>query len=86
MLFGGNNGFNIFHPDSIKPNAHKPKPGITAMYINDSLYSYTLCSQKSIELPFENNNITLEFSAFDYHYPEKQPIFVYVRRLRCPLD
>jgi len=71
MLFGGYNGFNIFHPDSIKRNNYLPPVGITAMWINDSLIKYSIQPNALIELPYNSNNVTFEFTAFDYNFPEK---------------
>ena len=31
LLFGGTNGFNLFHPDSIKTNAYRPPVYITGL-------------------------------------------------------
>lgn len=71
MFFGGYNGFNIFHPDSIKKSNYLLPIGITAMLINDSITNYSLSSNSTMELPYEKNNISFEFSAFDYNFPEK---------------
>jgi hypothetical protein len=35
ILFGGENGFNIFHPDSIHRNAHRPNVTLTGFRVYD---------------------------------------------------
>ncbi len=69
LLFGGFNGFNIFHPDKIQFNKLSPQIGISAFYINDSL-SNIPNDFRSIELSYFQNNISFEFTAFDYNDPE----------------
>jgi len=82
MIFGGSNGFNIFHPDSIKPDNFRPKIAITdfqLFYNNIEIgqkYSNKFQLDKSISymdtiiLNYEDNVIGFEFAAFDYKNPE----------------
>ena len=84
MLFGGNNGFNIFHPDSIKDNLYIPPVIITEFQllhnpvsvgfdesINRSILKKTIIETEEIELFYDDNVISFEFSALDFHIPEK---------------
>ena len=36
MFFGGNNGLNVFHPDSLQDNMHVPPIAITKIMIFDN--------------------------------------------------
>ncbi|MFH2143691.1 MAG: two-component regulator propeller domain-containing protein [Bacteroidota bacterium] len=70
LLFGGINGFNVFHPDSILLNMYKPSVFVTRIQINDSLID-NIFSLKELNLPYSQNNILFEFSAFDFNFPEQ---------------
>jgi len=84
FLFGGLNGFNLFHPDSIKENTHIPTIVITDFQLNnisvsiglDSLTNRTILSRsivetREIELKYDDKKISFEFSALDFHIPKK---------------
>jgi signal transduction histidine kinase/ligand-binding sensor domain-containing protein/DNA-binding NarL/FixJ family response regulator len=78
MYFGGNNGLNIFNPDSIKENSFIPKVVITDIKIpgkNESEIT-SLCNQsipyiKEIELTYKEKEISIEFTALHYAVPHK---------------
>lgn len=82
MLFGGINGFNIFHPDSIKINTHIPEIVITEFRLfnrdipidGDSAGTYTLeksiTETESITLAYRENTFSFEFAALDYSSPK----------------
>lgn len=84
MLFGGNNGINIFHPDSLKDNPHIPSVIITDFQllhnpvsvgynnsINRSILKKSITETEEIELLHDDNVISFEFTALDFHIPEK---------------
>jgi signal transduction histidine kinase/ligand-binding sensor domain-containing protein/DNA-binding response OmpR family regulator len=84
MLFGGTNGFNLFHPDSIKDNLYPPRIVITDFQLLhksvsigfDSLYGRTILQKsipetEQIELRHDDNVISFEFSALDFWNPQK---------------
>jgi ligand-binding sensor domain-containing protein len=84
LFFGGINGFNIFHPDSIKDNTHIPPIAITEFQLNNvtvpvgfdsttgrSILEKTIIETEEIELLHRDNVISFEFAALDYHIPEK---------------
>lgn len=84
MYFGGRNGLNRFHPDSIKINNFQPPVYITDFKLfNRSVPVRTGKSQsdfyliqqinfcKEIALNYDQNVITLEFIALDYLSLEK---------------
>ncbi|MBI4648099.1 MAG: SpoIIE family protein phosphatase [Bacteroidia bacterium] len=70
MLFAGYNGFNIFHPDSIFLNKYKPTVYLTKIQINDFVINNIYCLEK-LSLPYSQNNLLFEFSAFEYNFPEQ---------------
>jgi signal transduction histidine kinase/ligand-binding sensor domain-containing protein len=67
MYFGGVAGFNGFHPDSVRDNAHVPPVMLTAL----SIFNKPVQLDTAIELAHSiqlrhDDNITIEFTALDY--------------------
>jgi signal transduction histidine kinase/ligand-binding sensor domain-containing protein len=80
MYFGGKNGFNAFHPDSIKENPHKPPVVITKFLLfnknvpigtKDSPLKKHISLLKEIILPYKHSVITFEYAALNFVSPEK---------------
>jgi serine phosphatase RsbU (regulator of sigma subunit)/ligand-binding sensor domain-containing protein len=79
MFFGGINGFNVFHPDSIKENPYEPKMAIMDFKLFDESVpigkQYPLKRRVSetneITLAHWQNNISFEFVALHYNRPDK---------------
>lgn len=80
MLFGGRNGFNIFHPDSIKLNKTPPKVAITEFKIFDkdvevggenSPLSKHISQTKDIVLNYQQSMLSFEYVAINYSSPLK---------------
>ena len=84
MFFGGDNGFNSFYPDSIKENVRIPQVVITDFRIfnnsvpvgldtttNRTILSKSITETNEIELTYKDYIISFEFSALDFHTPEK---------------
>lgn len=79
MLFGGRNGFNYFHPDSIKDNPVIPNVVITDFKLfnksvkydeNSSFLDQTISFTKDLTLTHKQSVITFEFTALNYTSPE----------------
>ena len=79
LLFGGTNGFNLFHPDSIKANTYKPPVYITDFRVfnkpatigpNEILKQNILLTE-NIQLSYIQNIFSFEFTALNYRQPEK---------------
>lgn len=83
-LIFSSDGFIIFHPDSIKDNAHIPPVYITDFYLfnkpvpigYDSLNGRTILSKsiincEEIELNYDDKVFSFEFAALDFHAPNK---------------
>lgn len=73
LLFGGINGFNRFHPDSLKANPYIPPVAITAFKIFDKTHKFAgdISSTQTLELSHQENFFTFEFAALDFTRPEK---------------
>lgn len=81
MAFGGNKGFNIFYPDSLKNNQITSQVLFTGLSIfehrveindtinGDIVLSKSLTKTSQISLSYKNNNITFKFSLLHYSSP-----------------
>jgi len=70
MLFGGVNGFNLFHPDSLPVNSYVPPVVITAFKIFDQEQKLAEALPQ-IELAHNMNFFAFEFAALDFTRAEK---------------
>ncbi len=79
MFFGGIDGFNIFHPDSIRDNPYEPQIAITDFKLfgqtvnirENSPLKKHITETNEIKLAHWQNNISFEFVALHYNQPEK---------------
>ena len=79
LMFGGINGFNIFHPDSIADNSYIPPVMITNIKLfnrpvpvgEKSLLKKNITETEKVILPHHQNFISFEYSAFNYVNTEK---------------
>lgn len=81
MFFGGINGFNVFHPDSLQDNPHVPAVLITNINVfNRSIFDREAGEPElgrqfrdsgGIELPHDRNFLSFDFVALDYTNPHK---------------
>lgn len=79
MLFGGANGFNVFHPNKIKENPLIPSVVITNFKIfneevaigENSPLKTQITEAKKINLSYEQSVISLDFAALNYTSSEK---------------
>ncbi|MDX1913036.1 MAG: two-component regulator propeller domain-containing protein [Saprospiraceae bacterium] len=78
MYFAGENGFNLFHPDSIRDNPHIPPVFITALKKFDAdrpeagaIEVPGIALRKEITLSYKNNIIAISFAALDFREPSK---------------
>jgi ligand-binding sensor domain-containing protein/two-component sensor histidine kinase len=73
LVFGGINGLNIFHPDSIRLDTLQPEIILATLLIAgtpvnvDSIISI----KQKIKLPFTRNFISVEYAAIEYVAPDK---------------
>ena len=68
MFFGGINGFNAFYPEEITNHRPPPPVVITQFHGRDKPMNDAF---GRVQLPHDDNAITLEFSALDFAAPEK---------------
>ena len=73
MYFGGVNGFNAFHPDSIRGNPYRPPVVFTAFkWFNDPIpLPVSSSTVREIPLTFRENYFSFEFAALDFTEPQK---------------
>ncbi len=73
LYFGGINGFNAFHPDSIRPNPYRPPVVLTAFRVFEKPYPLDslISEKKAIRLDYAQNFFSFEFAALNFILPEK---------------
>ncbi len=80
LYFGGNNGINIFFPDSIKENPYKPKVIFTNFLIfnkpieiggKDSPLLKHISKIKKITLSYKQSAFSIQYAGINYIAPEK---------------
>lgn len=72
LVFGGDKGYNMFYPDSIRMNPLSPLPMITSVSVNGQVRY--ISSPKRMNLRFDERNIEISFSGSDYNFPENNQI------------
>ena len=73
IYFGGTNGYNVFHPDSIKVNPNRPAVYITSFYIDQERIYFDLpvYEMENIHLKHRDNIFSLGFVALNYSNSHK---------------
>ncbi len=73
LAFGGVNGLNIFHPDSVLDNPNVPFVHITEIMVNDTgtLPSVNPIALESWTFPFSQRTVSFRFVAIEYSAPEE---------------
>lgn len=79
MIFGGSNGINVFDPAAVSYSTIPPKVFLTDLKIFNktilpgahSVLSKPIYETKSISLPYNQNNLSLEFLALHYSNPSR---------------
>ena len=79
LLFGGTNGFNMFHPDSIKSNTYRPPVCITGFRVfnkpvavgPEEILKQNILTTEEIKLSYLENVFSFDFTALNYRQPEK---------------
>jgi ligand-binding sensor domain-containing protein/anti-sigma regulatory factor (Ser/Thr protein kinase) len=72
MWFGGNNGVDVFHPDSIQDIGHAPQSAIVGLKIFDKYWKTETAIEvaEHITLKHNENTLTFELAAMEYTDPE----------------
>jgi signal transduction histidine kinase/ligand-binding sensor domain-containing protein len=80
LYFGSSEGFNVFHPDSIRENStapqlaftdfatYDPRKGVTLHYNLDSIMA---TADRTVELPYRENSFTITFAAMSFVFTDK---------------
>ncbi len=73
MLFGGINGFNIFHPNDIKDNDFLPPVTLTGFKIFEKPVNLGIAITKldNVAISYKENFFAFEFAALDFANPPK---------------
>ncbi|HEX5654536.1 MAG TPA: two-component regulator propeller domain-containing protein [Chitinophagaceae bacterium] len=73
FCYGGKNGFNMFHPDSLRKNTFIPPIILRRIMIFDQPLKTdrSYADLKSIKLSYKQNFFSFEFAALNYDHPEK---------------
>lgn len=68
MAFGGANGFNLFHPDSLYFNSTPPNVTVLQVYANKVAKSI---QNATIELPYDSSTVSVKLTALDFSDPTR---------------
>ncbi len=73
LYFGGTNGYNVFHPDSIKINPNRPAVYITSFHIDQEriYFDQPVYELETIHLKHRDNIFSLGFVALNYSNSHK---------------
>jgi ligand-binding sensor domain-containing protein/signal transduction histidine kinase len=73
LLFGGERGYNLFHPDSIRRNGNEPLVVCTKILVHGKPISLSFLTREggSLELPYDQNFVTFELASLDLTQPRK---------------
>ena len=71
LYIGGANGFNAFDPEDIHPNPLPPPVVITRFEVFNEPLVRDLSGKSQISLSYQQDFVTFEFAALDFHAPEK---------------
>ncbi len=73
LYFGGNNGLNAFHPDSINDNLVVPPVVITRFYLFEkpARMDTLISDAHTLNLNYRQNFFSFEFAALNYLFPDK---------------
>jgi diguanylate cyclase (GGDEF)-like protein len=73
MAFGGNNGFNLFHPSKIQQNPHVPPVVLTSIRkFNEKIaLDKPIWEAEQIVLGHRDDVISFDFAALDFSAPQK---------------
>lgn len=79
LLFGGTNGFNLFHPDSIKANLYIPPVYITGFRLfnkpvsvgPNQILKQNILLTDEIHLSYLENVFSFDFTALNYRQSQK---------------
>jgi signal transduction histidine kinase/ligand-binding sensor domain-containing protein len=71
MFYGGVRGFNVFQPAAIRDNPNPPPVVVTGFQVFNKPEPVDLTGVTPIDLTYQQNFISFEFAALDFHAPHK---------------
>lgn len=71
LIFGGNNGFNMFIPEKIKKEVYQSPLVITSIKVFDETIYRDINEPIKITLPYKKNYLSFDFALLDYVDPKK---------------
>ncbi len=73
MFFGGINGINSFYPEKIMADSFFARPVLINLkkFVESDTISMGITGLNEITLPYNDNFLSFEFSALDFHAPAK---------------
>lgn len=72
VIFGGNEGFILFHPEDLKENTYVPPVVITGLSVNNKQVNHSaVYTSTPLRLNYKQLNFAIEFSALNYIYPNQ---------------
>ncbi len=74
MYFGGTSGLSAFQPDEIQDNPYPPPVAVTSFRIYNQPAAVDLSGNTPISLSYQQDFITFEFVALDFHIPQKNQL------------
>jgi len=77
IYFGGIKGFNWFNPKAVKATAAAvPGVAVTSVNVDDKAYikDSLFAKNKTITLPYDQNNVSFQFAALDFTRPQANKI------------
>lgn len=69
IAFGSNDGFAVFHPDSLRSNHYIPPVVITEFRIQDNQVFKDLSELDTVIINPDENHISFRFASLDYNSP-----------------
>jgi len=76
LFFGGNNGFNIFHPDSIAVSELQKSLLISSVKVNDNEVANYLYEPQTIKLDYWHTYLSVEYTLPDYNNPLRHRFWI----------
>lgn len=71
LYYGGVHGFNVFRPDAVADNPNPPPVVVTGFRIFNRPTPVDLTGDAPINLTYQENFISFDFAALDFHAPAK---------------
>jgi signal transduction histidine kinase/ligand-binding sensor domain-containing protein len=71
LYVGGNNGFTVFNPNRLNFNMTSPNAVVTGFSVFGEPYPLDPLGKAAINLNYNQNFISINFAALDYHTPAK---------------